>query len=428
MALAIGMLLDNSIVVLENIYRLRAQGKDPATAVLQGTKEVYRSIIAATLTTITVFIPFVFSSDYLIKLIGKHVGIAIIATLSVSLIVALLLIPTFAYHTMRADRIVDHMRSGIKKLTLRNRSMQIYMVLLKACLRFPARTVVCAVLIFLITVSVSIAISLNILTEVDSDEFNIYLTMPAGSTLEVTDKAVAELENNLSGIQETRDIISTIYEEEAVVTLSMHDDYQEYNNRTLAEIKAELQNRISGFDAAEVSLDEPQSSTRFGGGPRQNPGGGLLTMLGIGAQMESIIIRGSDFDRLRTIADDLQYYLEELSTIQAVTINVNENRPEIHLEFDTQLLSELGISLANVATELNTFQTEFSSGVTFQRGTEEHDIIIKETRSAVDKDRSVYELIALPIPDPQNNQRSLGELSDIDPRQLAGFGRSRDNI
>ncbi|MFO7574427.1 MAG: efflux RND transporter permease subunit, partial [Bacteroidales bacterium] len=89
MALAIGMLIDNSVVVLENIYRLAGQGKDHDTAVKQGTTEVWKAIIAATLTTITVFLPFVFSSNFMITIIGKNVGVSIVSTLLVSLSVAL---------------------------------------------------------------------------------------------------------------------------------------------------------------------------------------------------------------------------------------------------------------------------------------------------------------------------------------------------
>ena len=98
MALAVGMLLDNSVVVLENIYRLAGSGKDPDHAVIQGTREVWRSIVASTLTTITVFLPFLFSSNFLIEMLGLNVGVSIISTLLVSLIVALLLVP-MAIHT-----------------------------------------------------------------------------------------------------------------------------------------------------------------------------------------------------------------------------------------------------------------------------------------------------------------------------------------
>ena len=88
MALAIGMLVDNSVVVLENIYRHASMGKSRAESVVLGAKEIRRSVIAATLTTITVFVPFLFSSDIFVRLIGKQIGVSIISTLVVSLFVA----------------------------------------------------------------------------------------------------------------------------------------------------------------------------------------------------------------------------------------------------------------------------------------------------------------------------------------------------
>ena len=72
-------------MVLENIYRLRTLGHGPSEAVVQGTREVRRSILAATITTIAVFIPFAYSSNYLVELLGKHIGVSIISTLSVSM-------------------------------------------------------------------------------------------------------------------------------------------------------------------------------------------------------------------------------------------------------------------------------------------------------------------------------------------------------
>lgn len=97
MALAIGMLLDNSVVVIENIYRHVVNKKPIEDAVVDGTKEVMRSVVAATLTTVTVFLPFIFSSNYLVTMIGTHIGVSIISTLLVSLVVALVLIPMLAH-------------------------------------------------------------------------------------------------------------------------------------------------------------------------------------------------------------------------------------------------------------------------------------------------------------------------------------------
>ena len=104
MALAVGMLLDNSVVVLENIYWLRGLGKSPRDSVIQGTSEVWRSVFASTLTTITVFLPFLFSDNFLITLIGKNVGVSIISTLSISLFVAMLLVPMMAYSFLKKKK------------------------------------------------------------------------------------------------------------------------------------------------------------------------------------------------------------------------------------------------------------------------------------------------------------------------------------
>ncbi len=102
-ALAVGMLLDNSVVVMENIFRLRAIGVNSQEAAVRGTQEVAKAVIAATLTTITVFLPFLFSDDFILKLIGEHIGVSIITTLILSLVVALLLIPMAVNQFMKGQ-------------------------------------------------------------------------------------------------------------------------------------------------------------------------------------------------------------------------------------------------------------------------------------------------------------------------------------
>src|SRR5690606_17292668 len=104
LVLAIGMLLDNSVVVLENIYRLAGKRYDADLAVTQGTKEVMRSIVASTLTTIIVFLPFLFSSEFMIRLLGDNIGVSVISTIIISLFVALLLVPIGAHVLLKGKR------------------------------------------------------------------------------------------------------------------------------------------------------------------------------------------------------------------------------------------------------------------------------------------------------------------------------------
>ena len=414
LVLAIGMLLDNSIVVLENIYRLSGNRFSPEKAVTQGTQEVWRSIVAATLTTVTVFLPFVFSTNYMIKLLGNHVGVSIISTLMVSLFVALLLIPMAAHVLLRGKR--QH-NIFYEKVTTNNRIIQIYILLLKASMRVPGRTIIGAIVLFFLTVFIVLAISVNNLSEVEETQFSVYVTMPTGSTLEATDKVVAEAESRLNDIAEKKDLISKIEEEEAILTFILKDDYKDIDDRTIAEIKADVEKRVDDISQAEISLEAPTSSSSFrggGGGGGRSGTQGFAQFMGIGSNQERIVIKGENFDVMKGVAEDLLYYIEDLESIRRANISVSNNRPEIHLFFNQLLLTEYGISLNNITSELATFTSEFTAGVNFKQGTDEYEIVVKEKLpDGVEEDESekgIEDLRRLQI---SNNQGATYDLQDI---------------
>lgn len=413
LVLAIGMLLDNSIVVLENIYRLSGKRFDAERAVTQGTTEVWRSIVAATLTTITVFLPFVFSSDYMIKLLGNHVGISIISTLVVSLFVALMLIPMAAHYLLKGRK-----RHNIfyERVTTNNRIIQIYILLLKASLRVPARTVIGAIVLFFLTIFIVLAISVNNLTEVEEDQFAIYVTMPTGSTLETTDKVVAEIETRLEDYEEKQDLIANIQEEEAILTFKLKEDFEELNNKSVAEIKSDVENKVKNIPQAEISLTAPTSSSSFrggGGGGGRSGAAGFGRFMGIGSNQERVVIKGENFNVMKGVADDLLYYIEDLESIRNANVSVSRNRPEVHLYFNQLLLTEYGLSLNNISSELGSFSREFTSGVNFNQGNEEYEIIIKEDLfgdEEEERDKGIDDLRMLPV---SNNQGGTYDLQDI---------------
>lgn len=415
LVLAIGMLLDNSVVVLENIYRLSGNGFSAEKAVTQGTKEVWRSIIAATLTTITVFLPFVFSSDYMVKLLGNHIGVSIISTLMVSLFVALLLIPMAAHLLLKGKR--QH-NIFYEKVTTNNRIIQIYVLLLKTSMRTPAKTIIGAIVLFFLTIFIVLAISVSNLNEVEEEQFSIYVTMPTGSTLESTDLVVTDVENRIGDIKEKKDLISKIEEEEAILTFILSEDYKDIDNRSIAEIKADVEKRIKGISQGEVSLDPPTSSSSFrgsgGGGGRRSGTQGFQAFMGIGSNQERIVIKGENFDVMKGVAEDLLYYIEDLESINRANVNVSDNRPEVHLFFNQLLLTEYGITLGNITSELGTFTRQFTSGVNFNQGNEEYEIVIKEKLpEGVDEDetkKGIDDLKRLQI---SNNQGSTHDLQDI---------------
>jgi len=416
MALAIGMLLDNSVVVLENIYRHISLHKDRTTAVIQGTKEVWRSIFAATFTTIAVFLPLVFSSDFLVKMIGRHIGVSIISTLLVSLAVALGLIPMVTHAMLKkpASR-----KASLSRISRKNRLLQVYTLLLKFAIRFPVRTIFGAIIIFFVSIILCSSLSLNVSTEVELKQFNLYVTMNPGTTLEQTDKVVTELEDKLTDIEEIKDIITTIYDEEANVTVVLKDDFEKVNDQSIVQIKGIIQERIKNFRGArEVSLSEPQASRRYGGGMGRNPVASLERLFGIGAQSERILFKGNDYELLQKVAEDIKYYLDELDSVRRTNLSTSGNRPEIHLLLDNLLLSLFNVSLNSITTELNSSRAEVSSGMTYKQGIEEYDIVIinetlEEKEEEENKEMTYDDLRKLPIPNNSGTTFELDQLSRI---------------
>jgi multidrug efflux pump subunit AcrB/ABC-type multidrug transport system ATPase subunit len=400
LVLAIGMLLDNSVVVLENIYRLSGKKYDADRAVTQGTKEVWRSIVAATLTTVTVFLPFIFSSDYLVRLLGNNIGVSIVSTLMVSLFVALLLIPMAAHVLLKGK--ASH-SIFYEKVTTNNRIIQIYILLLKTSLRNPAATIIGAIVVFFITIFITLAVSVSSLQEVDESQFQVSVTMPTGSLLESTDLVVTDVEGRIKDIEEIQDVASNIQAEQASLTISLKEDFKKIKNRTVAEIKNEVENKLNDIRLADISIVSASS----GGGAGQSSGTqNFSSLLGIGSSQERIIIKGENFEVMRGVAEDIQYYIEDLESIRTVRTNISRNQPEVHMYFNQMLLTEYDLTLNNVTTELGSFTREFTSGASYTQGDENYDIIIKEKKiSDIQED---------------NEQRDMDDLRRLQVSNTAG--------
>ncbi len=257
LVLAIGMLLDNSVVVLENIYRLSGKKYDAGRAVVQGTTEVWRSIVAATLTTVTVFLPFIFSSDYMVRMLGNNIGVSIVSTLMVSLLVALLFIP-MAAHLMLKGKASHNI--FYEKVTTNNRIIQIYILLLKSSLRNPAGTIIGAIIVFFLTVFITLAMSITANQEIEEDQFQISVSMPTGSTLESTDLMVTDIETRLAGTEEIQDIASNIQAEQAALTVSLKDDFKKIKNRSVSEIRSEVEDKLNNIRQADIEILSTSSS------------------------------------------------------------------------------------------------------------------------------------------------------------------------
>ncbi len=422
-ALAVGMLLDNSVVVLENIYRLRGLGKSPRDAVVQGTTEVWRSVFSSTLCTVTVFLPFLFSSNFLITLLGKNIGVSIISTLSISLFVAVMLVPMMAYSFLKRKSSKD---LSFNVVSTRNKLVQAYVMLMKYSLRKPAQTIVGVLIFFFVTIFLCLAVSMNNLQQVETNAFRISVTMPVGSSIQATDKIVSQIESRIDTIPEKEDITSNIQLESATLNVILKENFKKTSKRTIAQIREDVQKRVENIPGAVIDIaDASETTTSSGGGGgaggRQSSGGtgSMMKLLGVGANQERILIKGQDFDVMKNVAGDLQYFLESLESMNRVRVSYSDNRPEVHLRFHPLTMNENNISLAGIAGELNSFSKETNTNIKFKQGTDEYDIIIKEmpklgtTLEQQKKPRTIYDLRTLPIPDTKGGLHELQSISEI---------------
>jgi len=416
-ALAIGMLVDNSVVVLENIYRLAGSGKDPGTAVKQGTKEVWRSIFASTLTTVIVFFPFIFSTNFLIRIIGKNIGVSIVSTLLVSLAVALLFIPMATFYLM--CRTSSGEAQIFKKLSIHDRLIQAYHLVLKASMRKPAATIIGTLVVFFAALLISLTLSISSNREIQTPEFRLSVAMPAGSTLRKTDAVVAEIESRLASLPEKQDLVSRIEEDKATVTVNLFKDWDKRSERSLPEIKNDISERTKNISAAEISMDEISTGGGFtgggSGGESFNPENDFANLLGFGSESEKVVIRGQNFEQMRKLAGDVENYIDALETIDNVNAGIQDNTPEVQLHFDMDYLGRNNFTLMNLSAALATFGREYSSGAKFKQGTQSYDIIIKyaddDTSSAENEFKTIDDLKHLEVSSSSGAVMEMQELA-----------------
>lgn len=417
-ALAVGMLLDNSVVVMENIFRLRATGMASEEASVKGTKEVWKAVFAATLTTITVFLPFLFSDDFFLKLIGEHIGISIISTLTISLVVALVLIPMAVNQFMKrqGDRV------NFSTLSIHSRPVQIYIAILKICLRKPAVVVISAILVLLATIALSLTLTLNTLKEIEADTFNIYMTFNSGNTLSKTDDILRIYEERIQAIPEIEQFSSKIYATDANVSIKLKEDYEKINKKNLNQLKSEVIVATNGLNISDVSFEAIESSENFqGGGGNALMGGSsdLLKKMGIGSQSEKIIIKGQDFEKMTNLAEYLKFQLGELDNISNSSVSASQGKPESRIVFDQYLMGLYDVTSSNVANELSNFAPQNATSIKYKAGDQEYDIIIKDKelveaeKEGLEKERTLEDLRNLNVTNQNDALVELRSFSSI---------------
>ena len=393
-ALAVGMLVDNSIVVLENIYRNRSLGMDRITASVDGTNEVSMAVTASSLTTIAVFIPIVFTGG-LASILFKDFALTITIALLSSLVIALTLVPMLSSKLISVKNLESEEAQEKKHGPL----VVFYKKILSFSLRHRLITILISIALFVVSVLMVTSVGAEFFPATDEGMINISATLPSGSEIEEIDALLKEIQ----------DTIIEIPEIEIAFTSAGGGDMYGMGGSSTGTITVLLKNLDERERSAKQISDELRAMTKDIPGAEISVAESSTMMMGMSAGAISISIKGDDIDTLKTIGDDFKKIIAKVEGTREVTTSYEDGIPQVQIIADRGIASQYGLTTAQIGNSvLNTLS---GSNVTkFKVNGDEIDIVLKGDNVYGE---SISYLEMLPVETPMGSSIPLSEVAEI---------------
>lgn len=327
LALGVGMLVDNSIVAIENIYRLRQLGYNAATAAVHGCRQIAGAITASTLTTVCVFVPILFTSG-LTRQIFADMGLTIAYSLGASLLVALTLVPALSGKILTRDI------AGEKPNRLLNRMIAGYENLLRKVLRHKAPVLLGAVALLIASAVLAVSMGTAFMPEMDSPQVSVSIEMPEDATQSET-WAMADtvLERILTvegvdtvGAMEGQSMMSMGGSSLSIYVL-LGDDRSDSSQ----EIAKKIEEACADLDCTVSANGSTMDMSMMTGGS--------------GIQLA---VTGDDMDALRAAATDLAKTLSAVEGVASVSDGQEDSSTEVRITVDKAKAAEYNLTVAQV--------------------------------------------------------------------------------
>ncbi|WP_302751421.1 efflux RND transporter permease subunit [uncultured Ruminococcus sp.] len=404
LAIGVGMLVDNSVVVIENIYRLRNLGVPPVKAALNGAKQVAGAIASSTLTTICVFFPIVFIEG-LTRQIFMDMALTITYSLLASLIVALTLVPAMGQRMLRKVKPVKH---GMFDKMLGGYEKSIRFVL-----KHRAIALIAAVVLLFGSMFGAVARGFSFMPNMASTELSVTVSLDDSATMDDTIDAAQNLLDTLSEYDEfetvgvmtgsttslmglTGSVSSSDADKGSVMAYAVFKDDKVKNSESISkEIEAELQS-IDG----DVVVSGSSSSSS------------MSAMLGDDGV--SIKLYGDDLKTLQNTAKDMTEKLAAVDGIDETDNGIGATSGEIKVTVDKTKAAKKSLTVAQVYQQIAAAITSETTSSTLTNSGKDLDVVvIKDENSDVTKNN--IKDIKLTYTDKEGNEKTtkLSEVAEI---------------
>lgn len=373
LALGIGMLVDNSIVVIENIYRLRSKGVGAARAAVQGTKQVAGAIIASTLTTVCVFLPMVFTAGTVRELM-MPISLTIIFTLAASLLIAMTVVPAAGSTLLR--------NSKEKKHPFFDKVQDIYGKMLAFCLKVKAVPLAIAIGLLVYSIWAVMRMGIVMIPDMTSNQIEISVQMPEDTDKEECYKRADQVLDAMTTIDGIGDVGAMAGGDTTLVASSsgMSDNtYDQFTFLVLTEnenagkeevnrICREIEERTADIDC-ELTISTGMSE--------------MSTMMGSGL---SVKVYGDDLDTLTKITQDICNLAATIPGYENISNGQEEPDQVIRLVLDKDAAMRKGLTVAQIFSELNGKLTESTDAATVTIDGEDMKIVVKDGREPLTRE------------------------------------------
>ncbi|MFP4557771.1 MAG: efflux RND transporter permease subunit, partial [Bacteroidales bacterium] len=338
--LATGLVVDDAIVVVENIYSKIEKGMDPLKAGHEGTKEIFFAIVSTTITLVSVFMPIVFLQGMTGRLF-REFGVVLSGAVIISSFVALTLTPMMSVRVLAVKRKEGKIAAAVGQF-FKNLSSA-YEKSLTAFIRRRWMALAITVVSVIAIVGLGTTIPSELAPLEDKSRLSIMATAPEGTSFELMDKYITDVVNYVDTMQERRAILAltspfwTGARNSGFVRLLLHEPDE--RTKSQQELADEIQGYLNTRTLARSFVTQDQTI-------RTGRGGGLPVQF---------VVQAPDFERLKEVVPTFLERAQDDPRFQVVDVNLKFNKPELKIEIDRDKARATGVNVRDIAEALQLY-------------------------------------------------------------------------
>ncbi|MEV6419001.1 efflux RND transporter permease subunit [Streptomyces sp. NPDC051662] len=324
LTIAVGRVVDDSIVVLENIKRHLSYGEERQTAILTAVKEVTGAVTASTLTTVAVFLPIGLVGGLVGELFGSF-SLTVTAALLASLLVSLTVVPVLSYWFLRAPKEVigispEEARRLAEEKESNSKLQRRYVRVLHFATHRRVKSLVIAVVVLLVTFAMVPALKTNLFDAGDQEVLSIKQELEPGTSLEAADASAKKVEKVLSGIEEVKDYQVTIGSSGFAAAFGGGSGANQ------ATYQVALKDATT-YEATQDRIEKELAGLDGIGHTAISSGGG-----GLGSQNVNVVVKASEADTLRKAAEQVRDTVAKLDGVTDVQSDLSQSVPRVSVK------------------------------------------------------------------------------------------------